>query len=436
MHNDAGTRSGPSDTQLDLMLQRMETGMLVVDNDGHVFFVNRAAASLLGAVEGKVDGKLNSLLPHAAFLFEGKETRLRSSETVTLPDGTRRVIGFLTEAVGDRRLALIWDASQDTQAEDRRNRAEQLAAMAKLASRLGHEIRNPLAGVLAGLQTLETGSTLGSEDLFVLRLVLEEVRSVIRIVKKLADSVRTDVSSPSPVHVGPFLQNVVDSCIRDSGKNKVKVEMIPGEKAARVVIDTQSMERAIEHLLRLLLEAASGGGQVAVGWRELGEGETRTIFPGFVGTVVGIYGEGSCAGLPKSSSTSVAVTPRIGTKRGDLGLGPAAAQEIVELHGGVLLLGKSPRGATTFEVLIPALDGRSRPESPVLDECGVSSGEAERCPHQVKSAEVPTLCWVEHGCGLRRQTGEWPESCVRCPVFKSGNLRFHFDRGGFAGKGW
>ncbi len=434
MYDNIGTQHDPSNADLALIVERMGTGMLVVGNDGRVFFMNLAAASILGLAQNDVKGNLYELVPQISVLLEGESPRYQGQERITLPDGTAKTIGFLTELKGDHRLIFVWDAGQAKQEKERKNRAEHLAVMDKLSSRLSHEIRNPLASVLAGLQTLETGTSLSSDDLFVLRLVLEEVRSVIRIVKRLLDSIRTDISRPFGVEVSQLLEGAVDTLIRDAREKDINVTIIPAEKDNRVLVDRKAMERAIENLLRNAVEATNSGGAISVGWRELGEYEKRSTFPGFDGSVVGIYGEDDGGGLPKDLTQSAILKPFVTTKRSNIGLGLSVTQEIVDLHGGVLFLGRSPRGGTTFEILIPAIDSVSHVEPPTADSRELVSTERECHACTTRSIEVTDLCWVAQGRSHRKQTGTWPETCVKCPVFKSHNLHSYFDPNYMSGK--
>jgi len=194
------------------------------------------------------------------------------------------------------------------------------------------------------------------------------------------------------------------------------------------------MERAIENLVRNALEATKSGGEITVGWRELGESERESIFPGFVGPVVGIYGEDTGGGLPKDLTQSAILRPFVTTKRSNIGLGLSIAQEIVELHGGILFLGGSPQGGMTFEVLIPAINAVCDTRSPATGPCKAVSSGQHGAPCGTKSADAPDLCWVLRGRDHRKQTGKWPETCVNCPVFKSHNLQSYFDRRDVSGK--
>ncbi|MFH1117158.1 MAG: histidine kinase dimerization/phospho-acceptor domain-containing protein [Pseudomonadota bacterium] len=190
MFDDMDTQCSRPDERLDRICECMETGMLVVGEDGRLLFANRAAASLLRPTRDLLDGNVHDLFPHADFLFSETAVRHRGRGRIALHDGRERSVEFITELICSWRLILVWDSGNAEHQRDRRNRAEHLSVMRQLVARLSHELKNPLASLLAGLQTLETGSSLSPDDLFIVKLLLEEVRAVNLIVKGLVDSVR------------------------------------------------------------------------------------------------------------------------------------------------------------------------------------------------------------------------------------------------------
>ena len=353
-------------------------------------------------------------------------------KTITLSNGIKKTIGFKSEILGDTTLLLIWDFSLSIPSETRRNRAEHLTMTEKLASRLSHEIKNPLASVLAGLQTLEKASSLSEDDLFILKLVLDEVRSVSRIVHRLLDSVRTDISQPCTVGVEGFLRHGIGVLQNEAGGKDVTLKLVSGELDTQVMVDKRTMEHALDNLLRNALEATGPGGEILVGWRELGEHEKRAVLPGFDGAVVGIYVEDSGRGVPRDLSESAILKPFVTTKKSNIGLGLSVAQEIVELHGGVIFMSQPHGVGATFEILLPFLDSAGGAKKGEAFEAG--SSECHRRAGEEEPADLPDLCWIAHGREHRKNTGNWPDICLACPVFKSHNLSLYFDRRGQAGK--
>ncbi len=469
MYDDGDTRCSRSDARLDLMCEHMGTGMLVVGDEGRILFVNRAAASVLGLTQDDLNGNVYELVPEAAFLFSGDASRYQGRERITLRDGPGRTVEFTSERIEDRRLVLLWDSGKVEYEEERRNRAEHLAVMRKLAARLNHEIKNPLASVLAGLQTLETGSSICSDDLFMLRLVLEEVRSVNRIVKGAMDSIRTDITRPESVSVERLLRTAVETLIPDARERNVSFRIVPGKDGGRVFVDEHSMERAVGNLLKNALESTSDGGAISTGWRTLGESEKGSVLPGYVGAVVAIYGQAtgrSVAGDPANRRDLSVTTeyekpasgsgqssplrkrgdrgdsrvkagmpdPAVSSKRSGMGLEVSVAQEIVELHGGVLLPGRSTGGGMTFEVLMPAHDAVSGIPPAAAGSCEPAPTKRECAECTMKSDRGPDLCWVVKGLNHRNQTGAWPGECLKCSVFRSRNLLSYVDRGSLSGK--
>ena len=429
-HNE--TRVDLSHEQLASIVADMATGMVLMGDRGQVLYANHAARSILEIRSDTWGSKLDEIAWHAAFLIRESVKEEIGRTKLTMSNGLSKTIGFKSESLGHNTLLLIWDFSRFIASETRRSRADHLAMTEKLASRLSHEIKNPLASVLAGLQTLEKASSLSVDDLFILKLVLDEVRSLSRIVHRLLDSVRTDMSQPSTMSVESLLRTGMDRVQSEASKKDVTLRLVSGEADTQVMVDRRTMEHALDNLLRNALDATSAGGDIIGGWRELGEHEKSAILPGFAGAVVGIYVEDSGKGIPQDLSESAILRPFVTTKKSNIGLGLSVAQEIVELHGGVIFLSQPHGVGATFEILLPSVDSAGRAKTGEAFESG--SSECHSGSVEAEEAHLHGFCWVAHGREQRKKSGNWPEVCLACSVFKSHNLSLYFDRRDPVGK--
>ncbi len=170
------------------ILANIATGVMTVDSQGRLVYLNPAGEAILGlsyrdwmgrevlpAVEAMAPG-MGSLLE--ASLARGEPVaRLKS---VAQRKGSEVVLGISTtvlerEAGARPSVTAIF---QDITGQERLNvlhrRAERLEAVAELSASLAHEIKNPLASIRSAVEQL-SGSALNGEDRQVLqRLVVAE----------------------------------------------------------------------------------------------------------------------------------------------------------------------------------------------------------------------------------------------------------------------
>jgi signal transduction histidine kinase len=304
---------------------------------------------------------------------------------------------------------------------------QQLTGAENLVAIFSHEIRNPLASILAGLQTLERVGSLVPDDRFVLGLVIGEARSAVKIVDRFRDSVRQGIRSPTRIELGDLLAGVLAELNDLQERTRVSFVLVQAEPPLWVTVDRQALARAVKNLLQNALEACQNGDSVEVGWREMHADEIARVLPGFLGRVAVIYGEDPGPGLPPDLSLSSVFEPFVTGKPGRPGLGLPMAREIVESHSGAVRLQPTHRGGIRFEVLLPIGDPvpcwEARDQGTCPDKtCGILCDECD-----VKSAGIIRWCWMGKGRAFEGQGDHLQGACTICPVFRSFNVVFFLE---------
>src|SRR5690606_28482833 len=134
------------------ILAAMPSGLLTADGEGRVSFVNPTAETILGRND-LLGRDLGESLPGVDTL--GRQANRRELR-VTTPMGVR-VLGLsVTALAGDEGSSLIvfQDLTELRRLEGELRKADQLAALGRMAAQLAHEIRNPLAAMRGSAQML------------------------------------------------------------------------------------------------------------------------------------------------------------------------------------------------------------------------------------------------------------------------------------------
>ncbi len=408
-----------SEALLSQVFNNMNSGVLVVGRNGEVQLANRSALSFL-RLDATIIGKtLNEALPDFGITGIDRSSHDQTEARVTLRDGASRLFGFTAARVeaDDRTVIVFRDITDAVERRERQRRAEELALVGEMISRLSHEIRNPLASIVVGLKTLERGTQLSTDQGNILQLISGEVDCLARTVNQLLEAARPSVPSPKPIYIEPLLERCMDANSLPAVRRGVRLEIVRASASVAVVVDDRAMLRVLGSLIQNALDACSKGDLISIGWRELDKARRAELVPGFSGRVVGIFVDDSGPGIPDELSVdqSRVFKAFVSTKVSGSGLGLTVARDIVESHGGVIMVDSRSNRGTKVEILLPILEAIA-----CWDWHGDRAVDCTDC--DVKPSGIGYCCWTLKGRAFHAATGQWPERCLNCGYYRSCSL--------------
>jgi two-component system sensor histidine kinase PilS (NtrC family) len=197
-----------------LIVQRMRTGILVVDVDGHVKMTNQAAAEYLRAAQplepddNSLSTALHAQLDNwkrnpdvAAKPFRNADTGPEIIARFTALDQDAASFGHS----GDT-LVFLEDSGQLAQ------RAQQLklAALGRLTASIAHEIRNPLGAISHAGQLLRESPQIDGGDQRLAEIVVNHAHRINTIIENVLQLSRRSPPNPRRIDLGGWLHNYVE----------------------------------------------------------------------------------------------------------------------------------------------------------------------------------------------------------------------------------
>ncbi len=322
-----------------------------------VSFVNPAAETLLQRSAPLLRGRpLTDLLPADAPLLDfigrarreggvmsGRSIRVGSPHIAPIdldvsasPDGDDGglVLTF---------LPITRNTQDETNAE--------VNAFAHIARMLGHEVKNPLAGIVGAAQLLARQAS--DEQQPLLSLIREEGARIHRIVDRFTAfetffSPRTRITN---VHI--VLDSVIDLAKASFGAN-ARFDVLYDPSLPEIEVDPDHLHEAALNLVKNAVEAVSNANKQArisvttryrAGFRFAGRDGPRAR------GALEISVTDNGPGVPESTVARV-FEPFFTTKSGGAGIGLAVVAEIMQAHGGFVVLDNSTSGAS-LRLLFP-----------------------------------------------------------------------------------
>ncbi len=237
------------------------------------------------------------------------------------------------------------DTTSYKEAEQERESARNLVALAEMATVLAHEIRNPLGSLelLVGLLAGDAG--LNEDSKQCIQHLQAGVRSLSAVVNNVLRFHSVGRSNLQPTKLGETLRsavNFVQPLARQSGV-ALTLQLTLGE--IEVAADASELQQVILNLVCNALRHTSPSGLIKVSAKLEPRNEQQVAVVEVSDTGSGIRTED----LPHIFE------PGFTTSRQSPGLGLTVCQRIVDQHHGTIVVESQPGGGTTFRMEFPVL---------------------------------------------------------------------------------
>lgn len=224
------------------IIQRMLTGVVVVNTEHRIVSMNSAARGILLPIlvidEDQEENpyKLPRALSEQLELW--KINSKRQPQPIVIPNSTRQVqlnFAFLNPEPESDVLIFLEDNRQIVQ----RVRQMKLASLGRLTASIAHEVRNPLGAISHASQLLSESVTVTDDDKRMIEIILDHCNRVNLIIEDVLDASRHDDTTPDLIDLELWLNNFIenyrathelcDEVILDITTKQVKVKVIQGQ---------------------------------------------------------------------------------------------------------------------------------------------------------------------------------------------------------------
>ncbi len=275
-----------------------------------------------------------------------------SDTALTDSDGTIKNIVSTGIDITERTLAE--ERLQDAYDELRRAQIQlvqsaKMAAIGRIANWVAHEIKNPLAIIIQGTDYLK--SQVASEP--ALREPAQRITDAAlradRIVKDLLNFSRQSTSSQEEKEIPPVIEESLSLVEHQMSLRNVQILREFPSYTPKVKMDVNQMKQVFINILINAVEAMPGGGKISIVVGETKE-ETgrRNLEIVFSDTGEGILEEN----IPKVFETFFSTKK----KEGSAGLGLPITKEIVEKHGGRIMIESKTGKGTSVRIKLPVAE--------------------------------------------------------------------------------
>ena len=336
--------------KLSTILETMNDGVALLDNDDRITLANPAARRFLGLPAGLGEGQR---LIEAVRDFELIELVARSRQTRTPQSLELRlarersffnVIATPLSLQGNESVLLVLhDLTQMRRVETTRR---------EFVANVSHELRTPLAAIRASAETLQDGALEEPEAARqFLGRIYHNAERMSALVQDLLDLSRLESGEVnlnlSPVDVRRTIAEVVENYEEQARAKGVVLSAVIGEDGVEATADEGRLQQVLSNLVENAVKFTPSGGEVHVDverrdrWLEIRVADR---------------------GIGMASEDIPHVFERFykadrSQDQGGTGLGLAIAKHIVQSHGGRIWVDSREGEGSTFAFTIPAAGG-------------------------------------------------------------------------------
>ncbi|MFN2442151.1 MAG: nitrogen regulation protein NR(II) [Thermoanaerobaculia bacterium] len=336
------------------------SGLLTIDNDGRITFINPAACEILALRPEDAIGKSLSDLallekgtfePAASRLGDERvvrgeiDTPLTTGETVRLGYSLSRLFSLEGDPSGF--TYIFQDLTEMKKLEAQLRMKDRMAAVGELSAGIAHEIRNPLAAIAGSVQVLARSVTASSQEQRLMSIVLKESERLNKTIADFLRFVKPHEKREAEFDIAASLIETLEllSNSPEVGEDKsIHWTVDPSSYMFRG--DQDQMKQVFWNLARNALQAMPGGGVLEV-HAVVDREHYRIRFSD--------EGKGMTASERRALFQPFRTSFPSGT-----GLGMAISYRIIQEHSGTIEVDSVPGQGTSIVVALPTGARRER----------------------------------------------------------------------------
>lgn len=188
------------------IIDRMQIGALVVNSQGVIQTINRAALNLLGCPDRR-PVRLARLSPALAGVLHDWRSGARPNPSLLRYEGRALLPSFVRLDTADDAPALVF--LEDMQRQNEQAQQIKLASLGQLTASIAHEIRNPLGAISHASQLLAESEQLAAEDTRLLEMVHRHTRRIDAIISSVLGLSRRSSEGRTRLSLATWLADTI-----------------------------------------------------------------------------------------------------------------------------------------------------------------------------------------------------------------------------------
>lgn len=246
--------------ELDLMLNEMPEGVIVIDEKQNIVSHNNPAAALIGLSKEDIQGmSCSEYFDQMGVELDGNEYRNikeKDSKTTRVNRGNEvleiSIFGVGTEdAIAKNIMFTIKDITLEVIKNNQLLQSSKMIAIGQLAAGMAHELRNPLGIIRTQSYILGKNKNVDDRTRIALNYIDESVRHAGGIIDNVMNFWRIGDNESKTIEVKSFIESIVELNEEEIRKKKIKIVIL-----CEPNLTLHSSVEALKHILMNIIQNA------------------------------------------------------------------------------------------------------------------------------------------------------------------------------------
>lgn len=232
-----------------LIIQRMRTGIVVVNQDNHIVLINEACWKIFG---------MPSMSKHQS--LENFSPQLAAQLGAWRQDPYKRPKPFRSHATGPEVQSnfTLMEAAEQANilifVDDNTRMAQQaqqlkLASLGGLTASIAHEIRNPLGAISHAAQLLQESTELNKGDARLCEIIHQHTIRANKVIENVLQLSRRKQVEPELLNMRDWLKNFI-SDFQSNQDQQCKIKFVCKNKELQFRIDPSQIQQVLTNLFQ------------------------------------------------------------------------------------------------------------------------------------------------------------------------------------------
>mgnify|MGYP003412014937 FL=1 len=244
-----------------LIIQRMRTGVIVLDGKHRVLLSNQAATQLnnkafeSGASLIRQSPELDKRLKH------WRSNPQQRAQAMSLYENGPEVIPRFVALTMHEVIYIVF--LEDSRIFSGRAEELQLAHLGRLSASIAHEIRNPLAAISYAQQLLSESDTLAESERGLLHIIRTQGVRMNRIIENILNLAKRETAQPQSLELNEFVARYLKEFLETHPEDRSAIQFTPDARAIPVSFDPLHLYQVLNILVNNALIYGHLDGQPA-----------------------------------------------------------------------------------------------------------------------------------------------------------------------------